>query len=196
MKNTQAQIFLTVMLALCLLFTPNLIAQKSDNLDLEKTHPTLFNERQKCWGSAGLGISTYGLVLNAHIAFQQDVHLFTANMNYNMDFGFSSEYAPDNILEFSFLYGRTFDKLDLFLMSYSAGLGYIKSDKYIGESYTPEGVKYHKREVHSTVGLTVQGEIFFPIYDNIGYGFTGFVNLNTLQPYTGITMSIYVGKFQ
>ncbi len=195
MKKTKARIFYIFILALCLVISPKLIAQQSTHTDFEKKQPTLFNDQQKSWGSAGFGISTYGLVLNAHIAFQQDAHLFTANMNYNMEFGFSSEYAPDNILELSFLYGRSYGNSSL-IMSYSTGLGYVRVDKYIGESYTPYGDKYQKRDVNSTVGLTVQGEILSLLYDNIGYGLTGFVNLNTIQPFAGITMSIYVGKFQ
>lgn len=156
--------------------------------------PPLFKGENYSWGSAGLGIGTTDLVFNTHFAYQKNKHLFTANFNYNFKLSLSSNYSPDHTIELSLLYGRTYSNAWVKL-SGSAGVGYVKQDLFIDEYYSDNGDTYDERSVSTAVGFPIQGEVIFPLYENIGFGFTGYANFNGIQSIAGVTLSVFVGKF-
>ena len=132
------------------------------------------------WGSYGYGLVFDAGGLSANYAHNK--HLLT--LRYGGSFSdFNRVYD-----EYSLLYGRVLMKKKIFLVSGSAGAGFINSNE---EDFLPPGYPNKKY----TFNFPIEAQIIFFI-ENVGIGLKAFANINSFYTSEWGLITLQVGKFK
>lgn len=121
-----------------------------------------------------------GLGLN--IGIQQIAHLFSVRGTHNSHKG-SYFRSSEKVYDFGFMYGR-YKRFEDIFTSLSMGCSFVGGSS--------EKLLYKNSNSFSTIGVPIEGQIFWKPDSSIGIGLTGFANINYRSPFFGLLFSLRV----
>lgn len=180
--------FLFISTAALTLFTgnPDLYAQDSYR-KVEEDH---------YWFNAGLGTSSFGGSLGISASYQTGRSLASVRFIYNEEFNILGPSPSESVWDFGALYGIN-AKGSLVFASVSGGVSFVtgvRRGKYLGSSGWFSS--NYESEPFVTVGIPVEGQLFWTPLNFLGIGFYGFANLNPEKSFVGALLSIQLGKLR
>src|SRR5699024_5673407 len=96
----------------------------------------------------------------------------------------------DDFYDIGLLYGRA-TSTRTFQFSLAAGLSLVKGEQSVSVN---EGIAIE--EVSPIIGFPIELQANWEPTNIIGLGITGFVNLNRVQSFAGITINLLIGKLR
>ena len=160
------------------------------------------------WVNGGLGASSVhgGLgsdpgapSFGGSFCYQSGKNLFSFRYLRNEELQILGENSPsETVWDFGVLYGRI-AKASYGFASISTGIsivGGVQRGRYLSSSGEWFGTSYYEENNFITVGITVEGQLFWTPLDFFGIGFYGFANLNKEKSFIGALLSIQLGKLR
>lgn len=135
-------------------------------------------------------------VLVSNFTYDYNDNLFTLRYIMNRELKIAFGDRPLNVVhDIGLMYGRLFLRKS-FSLTFSGGLSYVFGNKR-GKKLPPDGwldlVDHYAEVPISTVGVPLEGNLFFTPSKHFGFGFNLFGNINIEQSYIGIGFSAIIG---
>jgi hypothetical protein len=147
----------------------------------------------------GLGVNSFGVSPGVSFSYQSEKNLISVRYVYNIEFQPIVGLSPDEtVWDAGVLYGRI-AKVSYGLASISGGIGVVggvRRGKYLSSSGGWFGTSYYEKLTFLTVGIPVEGQLFWTPLDFWGIGFYGFANLNKEKSFIGALLCIQIGKLR
>lgn len=150
------------------------------------------------WVNGGLGASSFGVSPGVCFSYQSEKNLFSVRYVYNEEFRFFAPSPLETVWDVGMLYCRSV-KESYGLASISGGIGVVggvRRGKYLGSIGGWFGTDYYEERTFLTVGIPVEGQVFWTPLDFFGIGFYGFANLNKEKSFVGALFCIQIGKLR
>jgi len=166
------------------------------------------------WVNGGLGASSVhgGLgsdpgapSFGGSLCYQSGKNLFSFRYLLSEEFQILGTDSPsETVWDFGVLYGRI-AKASYGFASISSGMsivGGVRRGRYlggtgewVGTSYY-FGTSYYEENDFITVGIPVEGQLFWTPLAFFGIGFYGFANLNPEKSFVGALLCVQIGKLK
>lgn len=137
------------------------------------------------WLNNGLGGSTSGFSMVAGFNFQTKRNLISLRGVH------AGDLLDDQIWDVGLLYGVS-SLAESYHASLSAGLGIVGGTRQSGGIFSSEP----DENIPVTVGFPVQVQLFWRPHPVVGFGITGFANMNEEQSFAGIAAGLQIGKLK
>ena len=161
------------------------------------------------WVNGGLGVSSVhdGLGSNQappsfglSLCYQSGKSLFSFQYLLSKEFQALRTYSPsETVWDCGILYGRI-AKASYGFASISTGIslvGGVRRGRYLSSSGGWFlGTNYYEQDNFVTVGIPVEGQLFWIPLNFLGIGLYGFANLNTEKSFIGALLCIQLGKLR
>jgi hypothetical protein len=138
-------------------------------------------DRPPIWAQAGIGVSTANLGGLLAVSAVKKRHLVSTRASFvaeNLDGG------EDEAFDVALLYGRQFRSRGAFRPSAAAGIAYVKC----------EGCEDGRNA--TTVGLALSVEAALWPTSVAGVGLHGFGNVNSIQSFAGVAVTLQLGRLR
>lgn len=152
-----------------------------ENSSVHAQASTYYSKRQLAWLNAGIGGGSWELALGGNLSYQNGRNLFSFRCIYDKTLLGAS--GIESAVDLGILYGIIAKAKDGFA-SVSVGIGILRVDSY---------------EVSSTVGIPIEGQLFFTPSPFLGIGLYPFAHLNLKYKDNipvGILLCIQIGKLR
>ena len=155
------------------------------------------------WLSLGLGLgggksSTLNTSIGANFSLSKQKHLFSIRCLYNKEVSFLGESLPAiTCWDAGLLYGRYLHG-KRWAASISSGIacsGVVQRGKYLYSNGGWFGTSYYEKKKFITVGLPIEGQLFWTPSSQVGFGLIGFVNFNSRESFGGGLICLHLGIF-
>ncbi len=170
------------------LFQGNLFSQDTSNNIKESRY----------WLNAGLGASSSGLSGGLSISYQPDWKFISLRFINSSRYGegwLGGNTTSENIWDIGALYGLI-AKGKYGYASISGGVSLVGGNKH-GEFLGIIGwINTYEKIPILTIGIPLEGQLFFTPFSFLGIGINGFANLNPNRSFSGVLISLQVGKLR
>ena len=133
------------------------------------------------WLSLSLGIGTEGTAVGGALSVQHRHHLFGLRATAMGDL-FGEAFG-----DLGLLYGRIGG--DDYRLSLAAGPAVMIAQRCTGIGFSCDPSE-------NAIGLALAAELFAVFPDVLGFGVSGFANINAVQTFAGLALSLHLGKFR
>ncbi len=162
---------------------------------LMANHPSGAQDKKdnhRLWANIGLGLGGSqtttehnNAAFNAGVSYQFGANLLSARA------AVVGEIFGDEFWDFAILYGRSTAAKHAHA-SISAGLGVVNGTRSRGGIFDPDD-----EDVPTTVGLALEGQLFWRPLSFLGIGIYGLANFNSEENFYGATfLSLQIGKLR
>jgi hypothetical protein len=158
------------------------------------------------WLDAGLGVCKVngggeydkykGLTsLGINFSYQINKGLILFHCIYNVEFGVFLPSPLESVWDFGAFYGR-FAKTSYGFASVSGGVSYVGGVRQ-GRYLRTEGFSnIYEKLTFNTVGIPIEGQLFWTPTSHFGIGIYGFANMNPEKSLFGCLLCIKIGKLR
>jgi len=150
---------------------------------------------EPAWMNVGLGRSlNYPLALN--LGFSRPLHSCLLSVRFQMtdEFDLHRQSSSESLWDIGLLLGKMVESRH-HIFTYSAGLGYVGGrlrGDFIPDESGWGGLQKMKKL--SNIGIPIEIQYIRTVSANVGIGLTAFGDLNLVQPFGGITLSLHLGQ--
>ncbi|MGB9591901.1 MAG: hypothetical protein ACPL1K_05230 [Candidatus Kryptoniota bacterium] len=148
------------------------------------------------WANAGVGGSSFGISPGISLSYQSGKSLVSFRYVYNKELNILGPWPSETVWDIGLLYGRS-AKASYGLASVSGGVSFVggvRRGKYLSSSGWFSS-RYEELPFF-TVGIPVEGQLFWTPLPFLGIGFYGFANLNAEKSFIGALLCIQIGKLR
>ena len=166
-----------------------LVAAPSGTLDAQTSGPgeTAF------WASVGMGSSSLGTTRGLGLSYRRSHHLISAR---GLDVGSSESSDPlgtgarTELTEIGLMYGVGASG-ERSWRSISGGIGLVEGERSGTEDPDEAGESFG-----AVASLMLEAQLTFIASDAVGFGVTGFANVNSEDSFAGVMVSAHVGRLR
>lgn len=188
MVSTRNQnLTLTLITVLMLLTTESRIYAQQDT---NGSKPNLY------WLNVGIGASSAGISGSASFSYNYGSGLISIRHVANSEFNILWPSPTETVWDLGVIYGRS-AKASYGVASISGGIaivGGVRRGRYLGStgwfSSQYETLKF------STIGIPIEGQLFWTPFSFLGIGMYGFGNLNREQSFAGALLCLQLGALK
>lgn len=150
-------------------------------------------EKHHYWINIGFGGSSHGISSGAIFSYRIKGNLISFRFIYNEELNILGPSPSESVWEFGLLYGIN-TKASYGLASISGGIsmvGGVRRGKYLSS----EGwfSSNYEKLTFMSIGIPIEGQLFWTPFSFLGVGIYAFANLNTEGSFAGALICLQLG---
>ena len=148
------------------------------------------------WLNLGLGVGSIGLSAGASFSYNFGSSLISIRSVANSEFKIFGPSPSENVWDLGVLYGRS-AKASYGVASISGGIaivGGVRRGRYLGSTGGFFSSDKYESLTFSTIGIPIEGQLFWTPFSFFGIGIYGFGNLNPEQSFAGALLCLEFGE--